>query len=119
MLDTNEKDGSGAVLHLALDPADLRLHPAEKIDAIADALSKGQRVELSPVAPGAPPLTPSPAALQLLLDVITVYLGVAFPVLVSVAIAPASVTAALVAGVAGGAVTVIGIWLCRKRARKS
>lgn len=116
---TSEQDDADNVVHFEFDPADLRARPSENIDAIAKALSQGYRVELSPIGHGARPPSLSPEALDRFLDVTAVFLGSTILMLVSIVVAPESVTTALVAAVTGGLGAAGGMWLFRRHERKS
>lgn len=106
------------VVHFEFDPADLRARPGEKVDAIATALAEGRRVELSPLSEGSSVAHQglSEQAMGRVIDATAFVAGGAVLTLAALAIAPASVVAALVAGAVGGTGTAVGSWLHRKHA---
>lgn len=119
-MEPKDRSDSLEVVHFVVDPPDLRAWPAEKVDAIAQALAQGRRVELSPLEQGASKGYPSlsPEALERFLDVGGVFMGGVILTLVSLAIAPGSNLVALMAGALGAAGTAIGLRLYRKRNQK-
>lgn len=119
--DTREPPDHADVVHFQVNPSDLRGRPGDQINAIAQQLAEGRRVELSPSldSPVAPKRGPSPASLDRATNIVIVLAGGVALGGLSVAVAPASIAVAAVASDVGMVLSTIGVRLDEKHSRQS